>query len=205
MSYDNYQSLQLRLIGKNAIILHNGQTADPRNVYAKKIKEISSKRKKVDADYDQMALIEFTAGFYQSVDRQTGVKDLVLTDYVLEANMVAGAKKSKSGTQAKFSVFAKKHASLEFPGKPEVINDETIEKLFWDGNHHLSQAVKVGMSKVIRTRPCIYDWSCVVDLEFDEEFVNRDQVIGFFRDAGRQVGLCDWRPKYGRYEVEVVD
>lgn len=191
-----YETLKVQLIGKNAIILHNGQTADPRNHFSKAIKEISSKRKKTDADLDQLALIEFMAGLYVIDD------DIVVPDYVLEPTFVAGAKKSKSGVQAKTGIFVTKNASLEFDGKPDVINYDTLKELFEGGKHHLSIGVKVGTSKVIRTRPCLRNWSCVVDLEFDTEFVNRSQVLGFVRDAGRQVGLCDWRPKYGRFEVE---
>lgn len=193
-----YETLKLRLIGKNAIILHNGQTADPRNQFAKSMKEISSKRKKTDADYDQLALLEFLAGLYV-VDG-----DIVIPDYVLEPTIIAGAKKSKSGVQAKTGIFVEKSASLEFDGKPEVINNETLKDLFEAGQHHLSIGVKVGTSRVIRTRPCLRRWSCVVELEYDTEFVNRSQAVGFVRDAGRQVGICDWRPKYGRFEVEEV-
>lgn len=193
-----YQNLQLKLIGKNAIIPHNGQTADPRNHFSKAMKEISGKRKKTDADLDQLALIEFLAGLYV----EDG--DIVLPDHVIESAIVAGAKKSKSGVQAKTAVFVTKGASLEFDGKPDVINSDTLKELFECGQYHLSAGVKVGTSKVIRTRPCLRRWSATIELEYDDEFVNRSQVVGFVRDAGRQVGLCDWRPKYGRFEVEEV-
>lgn len=191
-----YRSLQLKLIGKNAIIPHNGQTADPRNHFSKAMKAISGKRKKTDADLDQLALIEFLAGLYVEND------DIVIPDHVIEAAIIAGAKKSKSGVQAKTAIFVGGSASLDFDGKPEVINMDTLKALFEGGQHHLSVGVKVGQAKVIRTRPYLRRWSATVELEYDDEFVNRAQAVGFVRDAGRQVGLCDWRPKYGRFDVE---
>ena len=196
-----YQTLKLRLVGKNAIILHNGRTADPLDEYAKALKSVTSKTKKTDADHEQMALLEFLAGFYV-VDG-----DLVLPDHVIEASMVAGAKKTKSGPKAKAGVFVMGNPSLQFSGRPDVPTFTTavLAKLFSEGQHHLSSRVTVNGKRVIRTRPYLRDWSCVVDLEYDEEFVNREQVIGFLRDAGRQVGLCDWRPKYGRFDVEVQE
>lgn len=177
------------------MIPHNGQTADPRNHFAKAMKEVSSKRKKTDADLDQLALLEFMAGLYI----ENG--DIVLPDHVIESTIIAGAKKSKSGVQAKTAIFVTRGAPLNFNGKPDVINTDTLKQLFEGGQHHLSVGVKVGQSKVIRTRPYLRNWSTTIELEFDDEFVNEGQVIGFVRDAGRQVGFCDWRPKYGRFEI----
>ncbi len=193
-----YQTVKLRLQGVNEIILHNGQTADPRNKYSKLLKEISSKRKKTDSDLDQMAAIEFLAGLYV----ENG--DIVLPDHVIEAAIIAGAKKSKSGVQAKTAVFVKGAASLDFEGKPPEITPESLQALFDGGQHHLSVGVRVGTSKVIRTRPMLKNWSATIELEYDDEFVNRKQAVQFVYDAGRQVGLCDWRPKYGRFTVEEV-
>ncbi len=193
-----YQTLSIKLTGVNEIIPHNGQTADPRNKYSKLMKEISSKRKKTDADLDQLAAIEFMAGLYV----ENG--DIVLPGYLIEAAIIAGAKKSKSGVQAKTAVFVKGSASLDFDGKPSEITAETLQALFYGGEHHLSVGVKVGQSKVIRTRPKLSNWSATIELEFDDEFVNRKEVIQFVTDAGRQVGLCDWRPKYGRFTAEVL-
>jgi hypothetical protein len=191
------QSLTLKLTG-NSIIPHSGQTADPRNSFAKAMKLISGKRKKTDSDLDELARLEFLAGLYLE-DGQ-----IVLPSYVLEASLIAGAKKSKRGVQAKTALFIERSSVLEFDGKPEVINEGTLSDLFEAGKHHLSVGVKVGMSKVIRTRPHLRNWSTTVDIDFEDEFVNRAEVIDFATDAGRQVGLCDWRPKHGRFGVEVV-
>ena len=190
-------SLQLKLSGQ-ALIMHNGQTADPRNPFSKAMKEISGKRKKTDSDLDQLARIEFLAGLYYQDS------DIVLPDYVIESALVAGAKKSKSGTQAKCGVFVDGPSSLQFDGKPEVINDETLGELFEGGKHTLTVGVKVGQAKVMRTRPILRNWSTVVTVEYEEDLVNRQSVIEFAKDAGRQVGICDWRPKYGRFDVEVL-
>jgi hypothetical protein len=37
---------KVTLVGKGKILLHNGQTADPRNYFAKQMRQISAKRKK---------------------------------------------------------------------------------------------------------------------------------------------------------------
>ena len=191
------QSVTLKLTG-SSLICHNGQTADPRNRFSKALKAISGKRKKVDSDLEELARLEFLAGLYLEGG------DIVLPSHVLESSLIAGAKKSKRGTQAKTAIFIENASSLDFDGKPEVINEEVLTELFEAGEHSLSVGVKVGMAKVIRTRPHLRNWSTVVNIDFEDEFVNRAEVIDFATDAGRQVGLCDWRPKHGRFAVEVV-
>ena len=88
----------LTLRGRNQILLHNGQTADPRNRYAKDMKAISSKRKKVDADFDQMARIEWFAGLYVGDYQKDGntYATTTIPAHVIEGTIIGGAKKSKN-------------------------------------------------------------------------------------------------------------
>ena len=191
-------TIKLKLSGPS-LIQHNGQTADPRNRYSKALREISSKRKKTDADLDELARIEFLAGLYLAEG------SITLPDHVVEAALVGGAKKSKNGPTCKMAVFVDGPAVLDFAGNPGVINDETLQQMWEGGEHHLTAGVRVGQAKVMRTRPHLRDWSAVVTVSYEEDLVNRQSVIEFAQDAGRQVGLCDWRPKHGRFQVEVVE
>ena len=191
-------TLKLRLSGPS-LIMHNGQTADPRNRYSKAMKEISGKRKKTDSDLDELARIEFLAGLYLSDEH------IVLPDHVVEAALVAGAKKQKMGPAAKSAVFVNGAAVLNFAGNPGVHNETTLQQMWDGGEHHLTAGVKVGQAKVMRTRPHLKDWSAEISVDYEDDLVNRQSVIEFAQDAGRQVGLCDWRPKHGRFTVEVVE
>lgn len=161
------------------------------------MKAVSSKRKKTDADYDEMARLEWLAGLYR-IDG-----DLVIPDYVIESTVIGGAKKSKRGPQAKCGLFFTEHASLQFDGKPDVINDETLAEMFASGNFTHTIGVKVGMSKVMRTRPIFRSWSLVATCQFDPDVLNQRDIEEIASDAGKLVGLGDWRPKHGRFEAEV--
>jgi hypothetical protein len=44
-------------------------------------------------------------------------------------------------------------------------------------------------------------WETSFDVTFDPETLNQAQVIQFVATAGAKVGVGDWRPKYGRFEV----
>lgn len=191
-------TLKLKLSGPS-LLMHNGQTADPRNRYSKAMKEISGKRKKTDADLDELARIEFLAGLYLNSD------SIVLPDHVIEAALVGGAKKQKMGPTCKMAVFVEEPAVLDFAGNPGYINEDSLQQMWEGGEHHLTAGVKVGMAKVMRTRPHLKDWSATISVSYEEDLINRQSVIEFAQDAGRQVGLCDWRPKHGRFQVEVVE
>lgn len=192
-------TISYQLLGESPLLCHNGQTADPRNTYAKAMKAISGKRKKTDADLDELARLEWFAGLY--VDDKRG---LVIPSHVLKACFVNGAKKSKRGPQTKSGLFVADHAVLDFTGKPDQINEETLNELFHAGDHHLTCGVKVGMAKVMRTRPQFIGWSLTVGIQYDPDLLNPHDIQDILTDAGRQVGLGDWRPEYGRFTVKVA-
>jgi hypothetical protein len=54
----------------------------------------------------------------------------------------------------------------------------------------------------MRTRPIFHDWSAIVEVEYEDSVVNEEQVERWVVSGGTQVGLCDWRPKFGRFTAE---
>jgi hypothetical protein len=194
----NLPEIKIHMQGVSPLLCHNGQTADPRNTYAKAMKAVSSKRKKTDADFDELARLEWLAGIYRSAD------DLVIPDYVIESAMIAGAKKSKRGPQAKCGLFFTEHALLEFDGKPDAINDDTLAGMFESGQFTHTIGVRVGMAKVMRTRPIFRNWSCIAMAQYDPDVLNLRDIEEIAADAGKLVGIGDWRPKHGRFFAEVI-
>jgi len=161
------------------------------------MKAISGKRKKTDADYEEMARLEWLAGLYRFRS------DIVIPDYVLEAVFINGAKKSKRGPQAKCGMFFTEHAALEFPGKPVEINDDSLSEMFVSGEFTHTVGVKVGMAKVMRTRPMFRNWNLVATAQFDPDVLNLRDIEEIATDAGKLVGLGDWRPKHGRFTAGI--
>lgn len=163
------------------------------------MKQISGKRKKVEADYDALAKLEWLSSLYFASN------DLVIPDYVLEATFIGGAKKSRRSPEIKAGMFFTSHASLQFNGKPSEVNIEELEKLFAEGNHLHEAIVRVGQAKVVRTRPIFKDWECEAIAQYDPSITNLSALKEIADDAGRQVGIGDWRPKYGRFAATVEE
>jgi hypothetical protein len=185
-----YKLLSLTIVGTAPLVMHNGQTADPLNKYAKMLKAISGKRKKTESDYEELARIEFAAGLY--VD-QTGP---VIPARLLEAAVVEGARKSKSGKQVQAGVIVEKHAALIYDGP------RTAKALFEDDRFRLAVTVRVGQAKVVRTRPYFEKWSAAIELSYLDEIVNPADLTGAVRASGMLVGIGDWRPRYGRFALQ---
>jgi hypothetical protein len=185
-----YKQLSFIIVGTAPLIMHNGQTANPLNKYAKLLKDVSGKRRKTEADFEEMARIEFVAGLYMD---QSGP---VLPSRLLEAVVVEGARKSKSGKQAQAGVIVEKHASLIYDGP------RTDKELFDDERFRMAVPVRVGQVKVVRTRPVFENWSAVVELSYLEDIINPAHLTGAVRAAGMLVGIGDWRPRYGRFALE---
>ena len=66
----------LQLQGLEALVPHNERTGDPLDPFARAISAISGKRKKSEADYWDMAKLEFLAGLYTDpVDPRPGFRE----------------------------------------------------------------------------------------------------------------------------------
>lgn len=188
-----WKTLTYRITGDAPLIMHNGALANPLSPAAKQLKQVSGKRKKTDADFERMAEIEFKAGLY--IDEDSGP---VIPGENIEATLYSAAKLSKEGKQAKSACFVPKHAALQYDGPRDA------DGLWEDERFRNCVGVKVGMSRIMRTRPIFKEWSAVIEVEYEDSLVNEEQVDRWVHAAGTQVGLCDWRPRCGRFTAEKV-
>lgn len=188
-----WKTVSYKLTSACPMIVHNGQTADPLNKLAKALKQVSSKRVKTDADYEEMARIEFAAGLYMGKDGP------IIPAANIDAMLINGAKKTKEGVAAKSGVFTVNHAVMEYDGP------RTVEELWADDRFRFSAIVRVGQARVARMRPIFNEWSAVVQLNVEDSVVNPARVHEWLVTAGSVVGLGDWRPQHGRFDVEKLD
>jgi len=55
-----------------------------------------------------------------------------------------------------------------------------------------------------KNRKRTIEWSCKVHVDYNDNILNKETVIEIAEIAGEQVGVGDWRPKYGRFSVKVI-
>lgn len=182
-----WQTLSYRLVGEAPLLMHNGQTADPLNEFAKAIKQISSKRKKTDADYEEMARLEFLASLYLSPEGP------VIPARVVDAVVIDAAKKSREGRTAKSGCFCLQDAVLAYDGP------RSPAELWRDERFRHSSIVRIGQARVSRMRPVFREWSADIHVNVEDTLINPERFDDWMYVAGTQVGVGDWRPQHGRF------
>jgi hypothetical protein len=185
----SYKTLNFRIIGVCPLLMKNGQTVDPLNAHSRSIAEITSKRKKTDADHREVGRREFMAGLYLMNGEPC------LPGEMMEAALIRGAIKEKRGPAAKAGIIVEHNSRLEYDGPRRP------DELWEDGRFRLRVPVKVMAAKVIRTRPRFNDWSASVAIKFLPTLLNEGEVRSFLVTAGEQIGIGDWRPRFGRFTV----
>lgn len=187
------KSIDLRFVGASPLIMHSGRFVDPSYWASKEIKAIASKRSKTEADLAEMARIEFLGSLYLNEQQEP-----VLPDILVEAALVNGAKKLKLGPAAKAGLLVEGHAILDYEGP------RSPEELYKQERHRLFVPARIGQARVMRMRPIFPDWAATIRVQFLDELLSESRVVEIAIATGAQVGLGDWRPKHGRFAVEVV-
>ena len=188
----NMKELNFHLVGKAPLILHNGQLSDPLNYHSQRIAEIASKRKKTIKDLEELAHREWIGSLYW--DDEIGV---YIPGANIERMLRDAAAKSKDGKSVQAGCIVEDDSPLIY----NFDGEKTVEGL-WESQQFFSRdSCKVGQSRVIRTRPCFEQWELQFTVTYDPEIVNATKIKDFVSLAGKQIGLGDWRPKHGRFEL----
>jgi len=185
-----WQTLTFQLTSSAPLLLHNGQMANPLNKWAKAMKQISAKKAKTDADYEELARLEFMAGLYLSPEGP------VIPSFVVDALLVAAAKKVREGNEAKAGVFCPENALLQYDGP------RTPDELWKDEGFRHIALVRVSTARVARCRPVFNNWTAVVKVSVETGVVNPARIDDWMAIAGTQIGVGDWRPKFGRFQAQ---
>ena len=83
-----------------------------------------------------------------------------------------------------------------------IIHDgpSTVEAL-WKGRFFDQRSVKIGTSKVTRTRPRFTNWTIECDLVLQADIIDEATFRQSVENAGMMTGLGDYRPRFGRFDV----
>lgn len=185
-----YKELQFRIRGIAPLIMHNGQLADPLNEWAKALKKVSGKRDKTEDDHLEMSRIEFYGGLYVNAEQRP-----VIPGPNIESLLVDGSKVRKLGKKFKAAIISDGDWPLEYDG-PKTADELWADKRFVD-----RRGAPVGGGRIQRTRPIFRQWGLRFSVSYLPSVLNPEQVKEALQAAGQLVGLCDYKPRFGRFEV----
>lgn len=189
-----YSTFQIKIESVAPMLQHNGDLASAKNPFAKRIKDISGKRKKTDADLEAMGDLEFRGGLYLT---QAG--EITVPPILLESFLVEGAKMHKEGQIALAGLFVEQEG-IEF----SFAGPKTVDERLKDPACRLTRRVKVQRNTVERVRPIFHDWTLSFQASVIVQMVPEDMLKRWASSAANFKGLGDWRPRYGRGELVSV-
>lgn len=186
------ETIKFTIKGASPILMHAPTTVDPLHPLTVQMKKVTSKRKKTEEDQEIIAQMELEAGIYY--DDKLGP---YIPGACIDAAIAKGAAMQKRGRDIK---------------KAYMTFDERV-KLLYKGPRELAKLVKapdfidrrpvkVGTSKVMRTRAIFREWEAIVEAMYDPAIFDLADLQQCIELTGRYVGLLDFRPRFGRFNVE---
>lgn len=188
----DFQTVKTTIKGIRPLLMHSAAGADPLSEWSKLRKQVSGKKNKTDADHMELAKIDWYSSFYHNDEKRP-----VLLGTMIEACCIGGAKRTKQGQIAKASILINENPVLihDHPnGKKAVVDD------FWENQRYRdARGVMVNRARIIRYRPVFPVWECTFEAMLSELDVSTFKNI--LETAGRFIGLGDFRPKFGLFEI----
>ena len=188
--------LYVTLNGTSPLIEHSPKCVNPLHPLAKKMKELTSKRKKTEEDLEKISDLEWESGVYW--DDNLG---LVIPNECIAATILEGAKLNKNGTTVqKYVQVVDSQAPLDI-GETQIYDKMKVDPRFRD-----VRSVVVMRARVIRTRPRFNTWRTSFKLMSDETKIDPDIIALAIENAGSYVGLCEMRKLgYGRFAASISE
>ena len=193
------KSLEIEIKGTAPLLMNSNQGVNPLHPLTKRMKVLTAKRKRTEEDDEEILHLKWQLGLYW----QEGI-GLNVPSVNVEAMFRNAAKTVRKGTIAK-----QQSAILVKPDYIPLMADvkpSTPDELWKDPNSKYSD-IKVGKIKqasVLICRPRFDNWGLKFIVRFDETKFDPKEIVDLFELAGREVGLCDYRGKYGMFGIVEV-
>jgi len=190
------RKLNVTFKGVDPLLMHDCKCVNPLHPISLQLKALTGKRKKTEEDLAKISDLEFMSGLYW--DDEIGV-------YIPAENiarcMEEGAKSMKKGKDIVRHVSIKgSMIPLDYGAK------KTLDELCADFSYRDVRAAGVMRARVVRTRPRFHaGWKLNFTIEFDENNIDAQTICQAIDYAGSYIGLCDFRPRYGKFTASVTE
>lgn len=192
---------RIRVRGLSPIICHNGAAGlDTRSAANIEMAHIARRRGSDRTEADEVRLREL--GCYTSLYLDEGGAPTFPAS-AFRANIEAAARKLRQGSQVREGLIVEEVEVFDYDRALGTTGAELAR------NAQFTVGVRVGQSRVLRTRARFDRWAATFRVDTDPELVDREQLLVWLDIGGRRLGVGDWRPQksgpYGRFEVESIE
>ena len=191
------RTLNITWKGVTPLIMHSCKCVNPLHPLSVEMKKYTSKRKKTEEDLIKISDLEWEAGAYW----KDGLGLYIPAENV-EATIINGGKAFKKGTDIQ------KYCTVKDLYIPFSYGENlTKEELIQNYEYRDTRPMNVQRAKVMRTRPRFDQWQINFNMIYDDQKIDLETIKNALEYAGAYVGLCDSRPKYGKFValIEEID
>ena len=182
--------------GVSPLIMHSCQCVNPLHPISIAIRQINAKgKKKTEEDLAMLSDLEWEGGLYWS--NEIG---LCIPAENIEATIREGAKARRKGKD-----IVKGFMCEDMMIPLDIGESLTKEQLKADFRFRDVRAMRVMSARVMRTRPRFNMWNLVFTASYDEKIIDFGTLVDAVEYAGQYVGLCDSRPKYGKFVAKITE
>lgn len=187
-------SMTIRIKGTSPLLMQAETLANPLHELTKAHKAVSGKRKKTEDDYLWLMESEWSASMYFDDELGPYVPALNMEGCIAEAGKIH--RLGKTIKQAVQVVNDKAKLEYDGPRKKDAL---------WKSNKFSDvRGVNVSGKKIMRCRPIFLNWAAQFDVAFMDDVIDRGDLVRVVEEAGRRIGIGTYRPRFGRFSVEVV-
>jgi hypothetical protein len=191
--------ITIELTGKAPLLPRNGRLANPLDPVAQQIAQLAKKKSKTPEDYRQLLPLEAYGGLYETAEHFIGLP----TDNVFTC-LVDAAKGFRQGAQLTSALLF--DAGTIEPVLVDGLPVDAREFVYnGPGDQLFIRTVVISGRRTLRARAILRSWRTVHTFLLLDDVINPEDLRKIFDRAGRLVGLCDWRPRYGTFTTRVVD
>lgn len=183
--------------GITPLIMNSCQTVNPLHPITVAKKKITAKSSKNRTDEDLAALsdLEWEGSLYYANDI-----GLYIPAENIEATIRDGAKARRKG---KDIVRCFNVQEMRVP--LDIGENLTLDQLREDYRFRDVRQMKVMRARVTRTRGRFNMWQITFTANYDENMIDLATITDATEFAGQYVGLCDSRPKYGKFVAMIEE
>ena len=188
--------IRFKLIGKTMLLMNSNAGVNPLNdlVKQKGILTSIAPKKRTDEDIWEIYRLDFVLGMYHDGDIGPYVPGVNIEAAILEA-----AKQERMGSKFKAGVrVIEDKIPLQYKGPRDI-------KKLWDSKKFADiRPTKLkASSSLMKCRPAFSGWSLEGSVSYNGGIVDRPAVERCIKKIG-DIGLCDYRKRYGKAFVEIV-
>ena len=189
------KNIKVEVHGISPLIMHSCQCVNPLHPISIEIKKITGIRKKTEEDLKKLSDLEWESGLYW--DDTVG---LYIPAENIEATIREGAKARKKGKD-----IVKGFVCNDLMVPVDIGEKLTKKKMQADFRFRDVRAMRVKQARVMRTRPRFNTWNLTFTASYDENLIDFQTIVDAIEYSGQYFGLCDSRPKYGKFTARVTE